>query len=93
MFLHITSAEYLNDYKLKLRFNDGTEGIVDLKTELYGEIFEPLKDTKIFQKFFLTGRTVEWSNGADLAPEYLYFLSFKDKPELQNKFRKWGYID
>jgi len=33
-----------------------------------------------------------WANGADIAPEYLYFLAFKDEPDLQEKFKKWGYV-
>lgn len=92
MFLHVTSVKYLKDYKLELQFNDGSAGIVDLEDELYGEIFEPLQDTKFFQKVFLTDRTIEWPNGADIAPEYLYFLSFKGNLELESKFKKWGYI-
>lgn len=75
MFLHLTEAAYLEDYKLKLKFNNGAEGIVDLEKELYGEVFEPLKDVNLFQKFTLTGRTIEWSTGADFAPEYLYEIA------------------
>lgn len=71
MFLHVIDAEYDEKYKLKLKFNNGAEGIVDLEGELYGEVFEPLKDIEQFQKFMLTGRTIEWPNGADFAPEYL----------------------
>jgi len=41
--LHAISAEYLDNYQLKITFNNGIEGIVDLEQELYGEIFEPLK--------------------------------------------------
>ena len=33
--------------------------------------------------------TVSWSNGLDLAPEYLYFLAFADKPELRAQFEEW----
>ncbi len=45
MFLHVTSVRYMKDYKLKLTFNNGAEGVVDLQDELYGEVFEPLKDS------------------------------------------------
>ncbi|MEZ4865411.1 MAG: DUF2442 domain-containing protein [Caldilineaceae bacterium] len=71
MFLHIVDAEYDKEYRLKLKFNNGAEGIVDLEEELYGEVFEPLKDLALFQQFVLTGQTVEWPTGADFAPEYL----------------------
>jgi hypothetical protein len=43
---------------------------------LYGEIFEPLKDKSLFQQVFVTSRTIEWSNGADFAPEFLFEIAF-----------------
>ena len=75
MFLHVTAIEYLKDYKLRLKFNNGSEGIVDLEKELYGEIFEVLRDKNLFKQVFLTSRTVEWPNGADFAPEFLFEIA------------------
>lgn len=71
MFIHVLNAEYVEDYKIWLSFNDGTEGKVDLGPELYGEVFEPLKDRDFFRSFTLEGHTLSWSNGADFAPEFL----------------------
>ncbi len=71
MFIHVTKAKYLTDYKVWLSFNDGTEGEIDLTSELYGEIFEPLKNKKKFKSFKVEGHTLSWSNGADFAPEFL----------------------
>ncbi|ADE13447.1 conserved hypothetical protein [Nitrosococcus halophilus Nc 4] len=71
MFPHITEAKYIDGYKLWLKFNDGTEGRIDLSSELYGEIFEPLKDINYFRQFSIQGNTVAWENGADFAPEFL----------------------
>ena len=73
-YTHVKEAEYLHDYVLWLRFNDGAEGLVDLKDELYGEMFEPLRDMKTFQAFKVDPdlETIVWDNGADLAPEFLY---------------------
>lgn len=75
----ITEAEYKGGYKLYIKFNDGIEGIVDLEGKLDGEVFEPLKKKSNFQKFELNSWTVVWSNGADLAPEYLYNLVLSSK--------------
>lgn len=74
MFIHVTDAKYLEDYQLKLTFNNGVIGVVDLEPELYGEIFEPLRDKQLFQQVYLTSRTIEWPNGADFAPEFLLEL-------------------
>ncbi len=71
MFMHVTQAKYCGDYKVWLSFNDGAEGEVDLTSELYGEIFLPLKDKNFFKSFSLEGHTLSWSNGADFAPEFL----------------------
>jgi len=71
MILHVTEVECLGDYRLRLRFNNGAEGIVHLASELHGEIFEPLRDPTYFGCVKLTSRTIEWPNGADFAPEFL----------------------
>ena len=71
MFMHVTKARYIEDYKIHLSFNDGAEGEINLASELYGEIFEPLKDKAFFKSFTLDGHTLSWSNGADFAPEFL----------------------
>ena len=71
MFMHVTQARYCGDYKVWVAFNDGAEGEIDLSSELYGELFEPLKDKEFFRSFTLEGHTLSWSNGADFAPEFL----------------------
>lgn len=79
MILHVKEAMYLHDYVLWVRFNDGMQGEVDLKDDLDGEVFEPLRDAKLFRAFRVDPilQTVVWPNGADLAPE---FLQEKMKP-------------
>lgn len=76
MFLNIENLEYLEAYKLRLTFNNQVTQVIDLSTEIYGEIFEPLKDIEYFQQVFLNPetKTIEWPNGADFAPEFLYEL-------------------
>ena len=70
----LTQAEYLGGYQIRLVFDDGTEGVVDLESELWGEVFEPLKDINAFREFTLNAEleTIVWPNGADFAPEFLY---------------------
>lgn len=74
MFLEVVKAEYMGGYKVKLQFNDGVTKTVDLYSSLKGEIFEPLKDVNYFMRFTIRFNTIEWENGADFAPEYLYEL-------------------
>jgi hypothetical protein len=70
----VTEAHYVQDFIIHLRFADGAEGDVDLRDELHGEMFEPLKDRGLFQQFSVHPEfhTLTWPNGADIAPEFLY---------------------
>lgn len=70
----VTQAEYVRDYILSLTFNDGVHKMVDLKDHLSGEVFEPLRNLEQFKKFKVSEWSIEWENGADLAPEFLYAL-------------------
>jgi len=72
MFLEVSDAKYMGDYKINLIFNNGESKTVDLSDKLIGKVFEPLKDKNYFQLFTIKYNTIEWSNGADFAPEYLY---------------------
>jgi hypothetical protein len=73
MILHVEEARYLHDYVVWVRFNDGTAGEVDLRDELTGGVFEPLRDLARFRQFRVDSElsTIAWENGADLAPEFL----------------------
>jgi len=74
MIPKLESVEYVAGYTIHVRFEDGIEGHVDLTQELWGEVFEPLKDIEMFRQLRLYKElnTVTWPSGADLAPEFLY---------------------
>jgi len=67
-------ATYVRDYTIRIRFTDGVEGDVDLKDELWGEVFEPLRNPDAFRAFRVDKElnTIAWPTGADLAPEFLH---------------------
>ena len=72
IMLKIKDVDYLNNYRLALLFSDGVKKEVDLEPYLNGEVFGPLRDINLFVQYGLTPTTIEWANGADLAPEFLY---------------------
>ena len=74
MIPRLKSAKHLSGYRLRLEFSDGVSGEIDLEPELWGEIFEPVRDPEYFRKFEVHSElhTLTWPNGADFAPEYLY---------------------
>ena len=72
--VRVIDVRYARDYVLWLRFSDGTEGEVDLRKELHGEVFEPLRDKRLFSSAAVhpEWHTIAWPNGADFAPEFLH---------------------
>ena len=77
MILHVVSAEYAGDYKIKVKFNDSTSGIADFKETIYTDhldIIRELKDLKKFRDFTVEAFTIVWGNGLDLAPEFIKSL-------------------
>lgn len=75
----VIRAEYRDEFRICLTFNDGTEGTVDFREWLEGPVFEPLQDVAYFRRFFLDGGTVFWPNGADIAPEALYEAATRER--------------
>lgn len=82
----VDEVEYLKDYKLVLTFRDSSMKIVNLEGELWGEIFEPLKDIEYFKTVYLEGSSIAWNNGADFAPEFLYENGVDIEADKQQKF-------
>jgi len=73
MIPRIVEARYVQDYTIWIKFADGSDGEVDLKEELWGPVFEPLKDLRRFRNFHVHPElhTIVWENGADFSPEFL----------------------
>lgn len=77
--IKVEKANHLSGYQIELSFSNGYQGRVDLKDEIWGEVFEPLKDVEYFKAFSKDRWTIGWDCGADFAPEFLYELSLKQE--------------
>jgi hypothetical protein len=73
-YSRLVDASYVRDYVIHVAFKDGLEADIDISDQLWGEVFEPLKDKAYFQQFRFNPEihTIVWPNEADLAPEFLY---------------------
>ncbi len=70
--LAVTAAEYIEDYKLRITFNNGEIRIVDFVPLMQKGICRKLQDKSYFRSFTLDPFTVDWNNEIGFAPEYLY---------------------
>jgi hypothetical protein len=69
----VTQVEAMPDWRLRVRFADGTAGVVSIKHLLEGPVFQPLKDVAEFARVFVDEfGAVAWPCEADLAPDALY---------------------
>lgn len=75
MIPSVVAVEQVGAHRLRLRFDDGAEGELDLKETIAFEgVFEPLKDPEFFAKVRVDEDlgTIVWPNGADLDPWVLH---------------------
>jgi len=77
MLKDIVDVHVLDGYRLRLRFEDGVEGVVDVaRLVKFTGVFAPLQERDYFAQVRVnpdTG-TICWPNDADLDPDVLYAL-------------------
>jgi hypothetical protein len=73
MLNRVVRVTPLTKYRLRVEFDDGVSGTIDLADELTGEVFEPLRDEALFRQVAIDEYgAVCWPNGPDLAPDAMY---------------------
>jgi hypothetical protein len=72
------------NYTLHLWFNNGEEGILDIKPYLDKGIFRELQDMSMFNSVRPFIGTIQWKNEADLCPDTVYLDSVKIRQTLAN---------
>ena len=76
MTLHdVRRVEVLGAHRLRLGFDDGAEGDVDIASLVPFEgVFAPLRESGFFARVRVDAElgTICWPNGADIDPEVLY---------------------
>ena len=72
MYRGVTQVQATDDYELILHFDNQEIKIFNAKPVLSYGRFSELKDLHSFKKVHISFDTVEWDNGMDIDPEYLY---------------------
>lgn len=69
----VVAAEALPGYRLRLRFDDNTEGVIDLSAEAGKGLFSAWANPHTFASFRIEkGRRLVWSESLDLCVDALY---------------------
>jgi Protein of unknown function (DUF2442) len=94
MLVHVVNAKYVDGYRIEVTFNNGRTGVADFDGALIGSVFEELNDPESFRRFRVDREldTIVWDNGADMAPEFIYFQAFRNDSGLHEQFKNWGYM-
>lgn len=75
MTIKPVSVTPINDYKLLIEFSNKEKKIFDVKPYITGSWYGMLADISFFKTVHISGKTVEWADGQDIAPHELYELS------------------
>ena len=71
---HVKYVRPLADFRLEVKFADGTQGLVDMARLLARDcgVFEPLREVSLFNQVFVDDGVVTWPGGLDLAPDTMH---------------------
>ena len=77
MYFDVKEARYLDNYRVSLRFEDGSAGVADLSGyPSQDNVFRCFLSIEYFEKFRVEYGTLVWGDGElDIAPETLYRLA------------------
>jgi hypothetical protein len=76
MLPNVTYIESLGDFRLRVRFDDGREGVHDFTSMVSknnaGPMLKPLCDESYFARVFIELGAPTWPNSFDICPDYLH---------------------
>ena len=86
--IKLKSVESKGDYRLLLRFSDGTAGVYDFApfVDAATEMTAPLADPSFFARHFIELGALAWPNGFDLSAGSLH-QRLQDEGKLQRSIK------
>ena len=72
MYPSVTQVAPNEDFTLSIAFDNGEEGLLDLKPHLGFGVFQGIADYEHFEAVHVSFGTIEWDCGVDLDPEFVY---------------------
>ena len=71
----VIKVKVLEDYKLKLTFDNNIVKIKDMKAHLNSGVFKILKKPEVFNSVKISFGTISWNEDIDMCADYLYETS------------------
>lgn len=68
-----------DNYQIYIEFDNDECGILNMEPYLDFGIFSKIKDQSLFAKVRVSFDTIEWENGIDLDPQFVYDKCIKEK--------------
>ncbi len=68
-----------DNYQIYVEFDNDECGILNMEPYLDFGIFSKIKDQSLFSKVRVSFDTIEWGNGIDLDPQFVYDKCIKEK--------------
>mgnify|MGYP000884922277 FL=1 len=68
-----------DNYQIYVEFDNNECGILNMEPYLDFGIFRKIKDQSLFAKVRVSFDTIEWGNGIDLDPQFVYDKCIKEK--------------
>jgi len=71
----VAEVEALPGFRLRLRFNDGTSGFVEMEKLVNSDhagVFAALRDERLFRRVRISLGSVSWPGELDLAPDAMH---------------------
>ena len=68
----VISVECEDNYILSVSFDNGENGLLDMRPYLDFGVFRKIRDPDIFRTAHVSFDTIAWDSGADIDPEFVY---------------------
>ena len=72
MYPSVRTVVAQDDFTLVVTFDNDEEGILDMKPYLSLGVFQKIKELEEFRTARVSFDTIEWCEGVDLDPEFVY---------------------
>jgi hypothetical protein len=90
----VIAVEIAGPHTLRVHFDDDTAQTIDFRPVLFGELYSPLNDVKVFNQVRVDAEvhTLVWPNGADFDPATLHDWP-KHAQALRERAQQWQAIE